>query len=39
MSDDEFMTIAENEGYVWSQNGFNELDKPIIDLVLRVFYV
>ena len=39
MTDEEFMSIAESDGYVWSQQGFNELNKPIMELVLRVFTI
>lgn len=39
MTKEEFITIAENNGYVWSLKGFNELDKPISNLILRIFKI
>ena len=39
MSDERFIEIAENNGYVWSQQGFNELDSSIRNLVVRVFNI
>ena len=39
MSDENFIEIAENNGNVWSQQGFNELDCSIRNLVLRVFTI